>query len=96
MQHFEDFVLILDTLYRLPSFLHFIDKTLEDNVNRHEALKVHDVIYYVHAPLDRLKNIYTKSLKQLTQHIDPAYPDYNDLLHITQKFKSLEKDRTNK
>jgi hypothetical protein len=95
MQDYGKFVMVLDTLYKIPSFVQFMEAILQENVNRHEALKVHDMIHYVHIPLNRL-NVYAKALKQTVAGYDPAYPDYSDLLHISQKFKALEKSRASK
>jgi hypothetical protein len=96
MHHHPEFVMVLDNLYKLPTFAKFIDATLEDsNKNRHPALQAHDLIHYIHEPLYRL-TAYTKALKQLSHYSDPAHPDYTSLLHVSQKFKSLEKEWTAK
>lgn len=96
MRHHAEFVMVLDGMYRLPTFAKFIEITLEEsNKNRHPALHAHDLIYYLHEPLHRL-TIYSKALKQLSHYSDPAHPDYTNLLHVSQKFKSLEKEWTDK
>lgn len=85
--------MIMDTLYKIPSFVQFVEAALEDNVNRHENLKIHDVIFYIHTPLHRL-SAYTRSLKQLSHYSDSAYPDYGNLLQIYRKFKSMDKEKS--
>jgi hypothetical protein len=95
MRQHPKFVMVMDTLYKIPAFVKFVDATLSDNKNRHSSLKAHDMMHYISAPLYRL-NVYNKAIRQLRQYSDPAHPDYNNLLHVSQKFKSLESEWSEK
>jgi hypothetical protein len=63
--------------------------TMAENKNRPSSLRINDIVHYIQEPLHRL-SVYSKALRQLSHYSDPAHPDYANLLHISQKFRTLE------
>lgn len=92
MMNHPKFVMLLDTLYKLPTFEKFIDATLGENTDKKS---MNGLLHYIHVPLHRL-DVYNHALKQLMRYSDRAHPDYYNLLRVSEKFKALEKQRSGK
>jgi hypothetical protein len=62
---------------------------MTENKNRQTSSKINEMVHYIQEPLHRL-SVYSKTLRQLSHYSDPAHLDYANLLHISQKFRTLE------
>ncbi|KAI8067448.1 Dbl homology domain-containing protein [Thamnidium elegans] len=89
MHHHPKFIMLLDVLYKLPTFTKFLEAVSSESKNRAVPFKMNDILHYIYTPLHRL-NVYCKSLRQLGYYSDPSHPDYYCLQIISRKFKSLE------
>lgn len=98
MMNHVNFVMLFDTLYKIPTFEKFIEANLckrENNIAMDSFKRRNDVLHYIDAPLHRL-GVYISFLKKITRYSDSLHLDYYNLLLIYEKFKLLEKQWSEK
>ncbi|RCH94473.1 Phosphatidylinositol-3,4,5-trisphosphate-dependent Rac exchanger 1 protein, partial [Rhizopus stolonifer] len=91
MKQHNSYVMVVDTLYKIPAFTKLLETIMAENKQQNLAVKINDFAHYIQTPLLRF-TAYSKALKQLNHYTNQAHPDFNSLTNVLKKFKALESE----
>ncbi|CAO3600211.1 unnamed protein product [Absidia cylindrospora] len=84
LNSFSTILMTFDRLHKTNAFVKFLESRQQQ-----PDQPLQDFGYYIRLPLTRI-SIYTQAVNQCSQLTEPSHPDYNALLHISQRYKTRQ------